>query len=126
MKFIIDSYAWIEYLDGSTRGKSIKDVLVENNEVYTISLTIAEVVSRAKRKNKDTTVAYETINTNSIIIDITPEMANEAGLFHATIREKIKDFGLVDSLIFIAARKLGAKIVTGDPHFKSFKETILI
>ena len=126
MRYVIDSYAWIEYLDGSHRGDKVKEVLTEDEEIYIISLTISEVISRAKRKGKDTIIAYETITTNSKIVDITPEMANDAGLFHAEIRKRIKDFGLVDSLIFIAARKLGSKILTGDPHFKGFKEAVLI
>ena len=66
------------------------------------------------------------MTANSKIIDITSEMANDAGLFHAETRKKIKDFGLVDSLMLIAAHKLGAKILTGDAHFKGFREAILI
>ena len=126
MKYIIDSYAWIEYLDGSAKGEKVKDILEKNNEICIISLTIAEVISRAKRKDKDAVIAYETMTANSKIIDITSEMANDAGLFHAVIRKKIKDFGLVDSLILITAHKLGAKILTGDSHFRGFKEAILI
>ena len=126
MKYIIDSYAWIEYLDGSHKGDKVREVLAKDGEIYIIALTVSEVISRAKRKSKDTTIAYETIIMNSKIIDITPEMANDAGLFHAEIRKRIKDFGLVDSLMLIAAHKLGAKILTGDAHFKGFREAILI
>ena len=42
------------------------------------------------------------------------------------IRKKIKDFGLADVFVLLTARKLNAKIITGDPHFKGFKEAILI
>lgn len=125
MKYVVDSYAWIEYLDASHRGEIVRKIL-GNNEIYTISLTIAEVVSRAKRRDKDANIAYETIVSNSKIIDVTSEMAKDAGVLHATIRERIKDFGLVDSFILIIAKKLNAKILTGDPHFKGFKEAILI
>ena len=90
MKFIIDSYAWIEYLDGSAKGEKVKEILVKNHEIYIISFAIAEVISRAKRKDKDAVIAYDTMTANSKIIDITSEMANDAGLFHAVIRKKEK------------------------------------
>ena len=50
----------------------------------------------------------------------------QAGLLHAEMRKRIKDFGLVDSFILLAARELNAKILTGDPHFKNMKEAIMI
>ena len=49
-----------------------------------------------------------------------------AGMTHAEIRRKIKDFGLSDAYVLAAARKLNAKILTGDPHFKNMKEALSI
>lgn len=126
MILVIDSYAWIEYLDGSEKGEKVKNFLIEQNNVRTNSITIAEVVSRAMRKGMDTAIAYQTLISNSSIINITSELAKEAGLLHAEIRKEIKDFGLADAFVLLTARKLNAKIVTGDPHFKGFKEAILI
>jgi predicted nucleic acid-binding protein len=126
MKYIIDSYAWIEYLDGSSPGEKVKKILEGDNEIFSLNLTISEVVSRVKRKNGDVDIAFTAINSISKVAEITPEMAKKAGKFHAEIRKKIKDFGLVDSLILILARELNAKVVTGDEHFRGFKETIFI
>lgn len=127
MKYLIDSYAWIEYLGGSELGEKVHKVLIdEDNEIFSINLTIAEVVSRVRRKKGDEEIAYRAITSNSKIAEITPNIAKKAGLFHAEIREKIKNFGLVDALILILARELGARILTGDPHFKDFKEAIFI
>jgi len=126
MKLIIDSYAWVEYLDGSPAGEKVEKLLLGNNEIYTLSLMIAEVISRVKRVGGDFEIAYDAIVSNSKIIDITRGLSKDAGLFHAKIREKIKDFGLVDALVFIAAKEIGAKIVTGDEHFRNFKESIFI
>jgi len=127
MKCIIDSYAWIEYLEGSKLGEKVHEVITnENNNVFSINLTIAEVISRVKRKKGNVEIAYRAIVSNSKIIEITPKTAKKAGLFHAEIRQKVKTFGLVDSLIFVLAKELDAKILTGDPHFKGFKEAVLI
>ncbi len=125
-KYIIDSYAWIEYLDGSDSGLKVREILMGDAEVFTVSISVAEVVSRTKRRQKDVDVAYNTIIRNSKIVDVNEELGREAGIQHAEIRAKIKDFGLADALILTAARKLGAKILTGDPHFRSFRETVLI
>jgi len=126
MKFIIDSYAWIEYLDGSSLGEKVKKIIEGNNELFSLNLTILEVISRTKRKKMDFESAYQLIISISKIAEITPELAKKAGIIHAEIREKIKDFGLVDSLLLILARKLNAKILTGDEHFRGFKEAIMI
>ena len=125
MKVIIDSDAWVEYLDGSVKGRKVEQIL-SREDAYTLPLTIAEVVSRAQRLHKDAALAYETLVTDSKITEIDAEISKEAGLFHAVVREKIKDFGIVDSFILVTARKINAKILTGDMHFKGFKEAILI
>ncbi len=126
MKYIIDSYAWIEYLDGTSKGQKLKEILMKENEIYTLGLSITEIISRVKRMDKDVETAYKAITFNSMIVQIDQETAKRAGLFHAEMRKKIKDFGIVDSLIYLIAKKLNAKIITGDEHFRNFKEAIFI
>lgn len=126
MRYIIDAYAWVEYLEGSKLGEKVRDVISSENEIFSLNLTIAEVVSKVKRKKGNSDVAFNAIKTNSRILEITPEIAKKAGLFHAEIREKIKNFGLVDALILMLARELKAKILTGDEHFREFKEAIFV
>ncbi len=126
MKYIVDSYAWIEYLDGSAMGEKVKKILEGDNEIFSLNLTISEVISRVKRKNGNIDIAYSAINFISKVAEITPETAKKAGEFHGEIRKKIKDFGLVDALILTLARELNAKVVTGDEHFRGFKEAVFI
>lgn len=127
MRYIIDAHAWIEYFLGSDRGSKVKEILEsEQNGIFTSIITIAEVTSITKRENKDAEEKYNDIINLSKIYGITAEFAKEAGILHAEIRKKIKDFGLADAVVLLTARKLGAKLVTGDPHFKGFKEAVLI
>ncbi|MEK6895080.1 MAG: PIN domain-containing protein [Nanoarchaeota archaeon] len=126
MKYIVDSSAWIEYLEGSKLGEKIREIIISENEIYVLNLIIAEVVSKVKRKNSDAELAYKTIITNSKIIELTPKIAKEAGLFHSEERKKIRNFGLVDSLILVAAKLINAKIVTKDEHLLKFKEAFVI
>lgn len=41
-------------------------------------------------------------------------------------RERLREPGLFDAIILAAARGCSAKVLTGDGHFKGFKETILL
>lgn len=126
MIYLIDSSAWIDYLRGSELGKKVREILLEENEVYVISIIISEVVSKIKRDNGDVEIAYRSIISNSKIAEITPKISKEAGLLHADMKNKIKGFGLVDSLIISVAKKLNAKILTKDEHFKKFKEVVFL
>lgn len=127
MRCVIDAHAWIEYFIGSDKGNEVKKIVEsENNEVFTSIITIAEVVSITKRENRDAEQKYLDMVNLSKIYGINLDLAKEAGILHAEVRKTIKDFGLADAIVLSTARKLGAKIVTGDPHFKGFKEAILI
>jgi len=126
-RYVIDAYAWIEYLMGSERGRPIRDILEdESAEVYTCAVTIAEVVSKAAREGRDTGGAYGVLLSNSNTVSVDEELSKEAGLLHSEMRKTIIDFGLADSYILATARRLDAKVLTGDPHFKGMAEAVLI
>ncbi|MCK4243944.1 PIN domain-containing protein [Candidatus Bathyarchaeota archaeon] len=126
-RYIIDAYAWIEYLTGSSAGDKVNHILGENrNLIYTCAVTIAEVVSKTAREGRDPEAAYNILTCNSNTINVNHELSKDAGTLHAEIRKTIRDFGLADAYVLASARKLNAKILTGDPHFKSFKEAILL
>ena len=127
MKYVIDAYAWIEYFIESSQGKKVKEAVEsQDNEIFTSIITIAEVSSIGVREKRDVELGNKSILSLSSIYFINLELAKEAGILHAEIRKKIKDFGLADVFVLLTARKLNAKILTGDPHFKRFKEAILI
>jgi len=127
MKYVIDSWAWIEYLIGSSHGEKVREI-AENkeNEMFTCVLSIAEIMSMTKRENRDSDSAYNFITSLSKIYDVNNELSKNAGFLHAEIRKTIKDFGLVDAFILAISKELKAKILTGDKHFKSFKEAVFI
>lgn len=125
-KHIIDAYAWIEYLDGSETGRKVASIIENEDEVYTCAITLGEVVSKVARVGRDTKIAYDVLVSNSRMITVDEELSLQAGLIHCEMRKTIKDFGLADTYILAAARKLKSKIVTGDPHFQGVKEAIII
>jgi predicted nucleic acid-binding protein len=126
-RYVIDAYAWIEYLIGSDTGKKVYAILEkEKIETYTCAVTVAEVVSKVAREGKDIKVAYDVLLSNSKIINADEELSKDAGLVHAEVRKTEKDFGLADAYVLATARQLKSKVLTGDPHFKNMKEAVLI
>jgi predicted nucleic acid-binding protein len=125
-KYVIDAYAWIEYLDGTDAGRKVTAILENNDDIYTCAVTLAEVVSKVARKGKDPKIAYDILMSNSQVVIADDELSFQAGLLHCEMRKTAKDFGLADAYVLATARKLESKILTGDAHFKPLKEAIMI
>ncbi len=126
-KHVIDSYAWIEYLNGTTKGKKVAQILETSDEIYSCAITIGEVVSKIARMGQDPNQPTDVLLSNSQIITADEELSYQAGLVHCEMRKTQKDFGASLTPTFLAtARKLKTKILTGDPHFQDVKEATLI
>jgi len=125
--YVIDAYAWIEYLIGTDIGSKVKTILEdERSGIYTSAVTLAEVISKVSRGGQEVETAYNVLVTNSDIIDVNEELSKETGIIHAEMRKTKKDFGLADAYVLATARKLKTKILSGDPHFKDVKEAVLL
>lgn len=125
--YVVDAWAWVEYLIGSKRGIKLKEILdEESSEVYLCAITLAEVISKVAREGRDVEAAYNILLNNSQIININEELSLQAGLLHCEMRRNLKDFGLADAYVLATARKLKAKVLTGDLHFKNVKDAFLI
>ncbi|MEM2094888.1 MAG: PIN domain-containing protein [Candidatus Bathyarchaeia archaeon] len=125
-RYVIDAYAWIEYLTGSEAGRKVRSVIEEDSEVYTCVVTVAEVISKVAREGGDVETAYEILTSNSQVVDIDSDFSKESGILHAKMRGTIRDFGLADAFVLTTARRTDSKILTADIHFKDIKEAILI
>ena len=125
-KYVIDAYAWIEYLDGTDSGSKVSAILENSDGIFTCAVTLGEVVSKVVRMGKDAKVAYDVLLGNSQVVIVDEELSFQAGLLHCEMRKTARDFGLADAYVLATARRLESKILTGDPHFKSLKEAIMI
>jgi predicted nucleic acid-binding protein len=126
-EYVVDAYAWIEYLIGSEIGTKVKAVLEdEKNAIYTSAVTLGEVISKIAREQQDVCTAYRILLSNSDVIDVDEELSKQTGIIHAEMRKSKKDFGLADAFVLATARKLGTRILTGDPHFQGIKEATLV
>lgn len=123
---VIDSYAWIEYFRGSPSGERARQ-FIEKGSSATASITLAEMQEKYLREKWDTFEAdLDFIATNTAIIPTDREIAISGGRINYENKKKIRNWGMADSIILATARVLSAKVVTGDPHFKGMKESIMI
>jgi len=123
---VIDSYAWIEYFRGSSSGDRARQ-FIEKGSSATASITLAELQEKYLREKW---ASFETdlrfITTKTSVVPIDREISISGGRINYENKKKIKNWGMADSIILATARVLSAKVVTGDPHFKSIKEAIMI
>ena len=124
---MLDAYAWIEYLDGTSRGAEVRDKIEDpHNSCVTSAVTLAEVVSKFIRKGRDPKVALKALEDNSNVQAVDVTLARMAGEVHAEMRRRVADFGLADAFVLATARNKGFKVLTGDPHFKTLPEAVMI
>jgi predicted nucleic acid-binding protein len=123
--FVIDSFAWIEYFMGSESGKIAKPY-IENGNCVTPSIVIAELSSKYRREKVDFKDRLNFIRMKSRISVLNEEIAILAGRVYSERKEKVKNWGIVDSIILATADLLNARVVTGDEHFEDVERVIMI
>ena len=52
-RYVVDSYAWVEYLGGSPKGSRVEELLGGAEESWTPTPVLAEVTSKVVRSGKD-------------------------------------------------------------------------
>lgn len=126
-EYLLDTWAWIEYYEGSEIGELVDEKL-ENSHCYTSIVSLAELSDNFHNKDKVTNYRWEHVRkfiaTNSDLIQITKDIAGEAGKIKAEEREEKPGFGLMDALILATAKENDLKLLTGDPHLVSKEETV--
>ena len=126
-RFVLDSFAWIEYFRGTKSGEHVRQLL-ENGKCFTPTIVIAELSDKYSREEhtfweKD----LQFIMANTILIELDYDVASDAGKIKQAVRKKYKNnFGLADAIILSSARKINAKVVTGDHHFEKLNNVEFI
>ncbi len=125
-------YAWIEHFIGSQKGCKAERILENADDVYTPDIVLAEVARKYAREGIDKEIIEERliqIEEASEIVCIDAELAAVSAACFLEIEENAKKSrlsspGLFDAIILATGKTLGAKILTGDQHFKGLPETI--
>ena len=123
---LVDSFAWIEYFMGTEKGKEVKEVVESDVQLYTSPIVIAEIYSKSLRTDGKSEERRLFIVKRCAVIPIDEEIAVEAAKIHVESKKTMGDFGLADAFVLASARYKTVKVLTGDPHFKDFSESIML
>jgi predicted nucleic acid-binding protein len=123
---VLDSFAWIEYFNGTSAGEKVQNFL-ETGLVVTPAIVVAELSEKHKRSNRDFGPKYDFVKARTSVVPLEEELARVAGELNFERKKSVKGWGMADSIILATARRAGSRIVTGDPHFRDLtEETIML
>ena len=89
-KYVLDAYAWIEYLNASKKGSKVKELFEkENNSFFTHKVTFSEVISVFRRRDFDPEIASGAMVSLSQIYEGNLLFYKEVGLLHADLRRTL-------------------------------------
>lgn len=125
-RYIIDSYTWIEYFMGTSRGKAAKK-FIESGFALTPTVVLAELSYKYLKAGWN----FFEKHLNYIcevgeIANLDMGIAVTAGQIKQKMRISAKNFSMSDAVILATANSVGGKVVTGDKDFSGIKEAIMI
>jgi predicted nucleic acid-binding protein len=121
---LIDSWAWVEFFAGSKIGEIVKTyVMDEDQEIIISSINLAEIYRLALDRCDEKTAEKrrQAMISRCYLIPVDEEIAVKGAKFRHE-----RDWGLGDALIYATAIREGAKVLTGDPHFKGLEDAIFL
>lgn len=131
-KYIIDAYAWIEYFRASRYGEVAKKY-IESEGSATPTIVVAEISRKLLREieagnetQEGRLKRLEFIRASSQIVELDFDIAAKAGEIDVDMKKEVRGWGLADSIILCTAKNVNGRVITGDEHFRSLEEAIMI
>ncbi len=115
---LLDTYAWIEFFNGTDKGKLVGNIIAEN-PCFTSAVSLAELSAWVEEDGAPRQVVFNAVNRLSSVLGLTQETLEISGIVKHMKMKGQKNFGLVDAIILAQAKQYNLKIVTGDSHFES-------
>ncbi len=128
MKYVIDSYAWIEYFMGTKNGEKVKPIIEGQDEKITPTICLAEIYSKTLRvENQELAEKQRSfIKEKSVLAPLDEQTALESARVLNRLKKEINGWGLADSIVYATGTIKKAEIVTGDEHFRKAKNVFFI
>jgi predicted nucleic acid-binding protein len=128
MKYVIDSYAWIEYFMGTKAGEKVKPIIEGMEEKITPTICLAEVYAKTlKVENQELAEKQRIfIKEKSALAPLDESSAVESAKVQTKMKKEIDGWGLADSIVYATGLIKKAEVVTGDEHFKKLKSVVFI
>jgi predicted nucleic acid-binding protein len=128
MKYVIDSYAWIEYFMGTQAGKKAKPIIDSSEEKITPTICLAEVYAKTLKVESQELAEKQRvfIKEKSALAVLDEPIAVESARIQTKMKKEIDGWGLADSIVYATAQLKKAEVVTGDEHFRKLKNVLFI
>lgn len=118
MRYLLDTWAWVSYFDGSKAGAKVKDIL-DAAEVATSIVSVAELSDlHARTKAPELDERLEFMRSCGRILEVNLEVAKKAGETKWAQRARKRPMGIGDALIYETAKTHGLTVLTGDAGFE--------
>ena len=123
MTVLIDSWAWIEFFQGSRAGSFVMGYLDGDSDLIISTVNLAEVYCWILRYYDESTAEKkrEAMKERCTLIDVDEEIAVQA----ARIRNQFK-WGLGNSIVCATARREAARVLTGDQDYRGQDDVIFL
>jgi predicted nucleic acid-binding protein len=128
MKYVIDSYAWIEYFMGTKAGEKAKPLIESQDEKITPTICLAEVYAKTLKTESQELAEKQRlfIKEKSVIAALDEPIAVESAKIQTKMKKEIEGWGLADSIVYATALLKKAEVITGDEHFKKLENVLFI
>ncbi len=129
MRYVIDSFAWLEYFMGSPRGEAAREIIDNRtDEKFTPTICVAEVYTKSLKREGEAKAEIRRIfiRDRSATAPLNEDAAVEAAKIDVARKKEVSRWGLADSIVLATARELGAEVVTGDAHFDGLQDVVMI
>ncbi|MGB9854646.1 MAG: PIN domain-containing protein [Candidatus Bathyarchaeales archaeon] len=126
---VFDAHAWVEYTLDGPKAELIAEKLSSIQQALTPATVLGELKEamlkhKIPRQKISTILHY--IKNKSTIVDINAEIAEKAGEINFKNKKQIKDWGMLDSIVYAVAITKKGQVITGDPHFQNLRNVIYI
>ncbi len=130
--FVIDTYAWVEYLLGSDAGGKARHY-IEGGRGLTPTVVLSELrkwylqeIETGRRSEREMQTHFSFVDSATQIVPLDAAIALKAGETDFLMKKRIKNWPIVDSIVYATAKSLAAQVVTGDPHFKGLEDVVSV
>ncbi len=128
MKYVIDSYAWLEYFMGTKAGERVKSLIENFEEKITPTVCLVEVYAKTLKVEHQELAEKQKvfIKEKSALSFLDEPIAVESAKLQVRMKKQIEGWGLADSIVYATAIVKKAEVVTGDEHFRTLKNVVFI
>ena len=126
---VFDACAWVEYALGTAKSQTVADLLDSASEALTPASVVAELKESLPRHGIGSRTIFQIIRyieSRTIVVGIDAAVAERAGQINFERKKTVRDWGMLDSLVYSVALIRNARILTGDPHFKRLGNVVYI